>query len=272
MHIMKTLILTITSVFVLQLQVIRAASPEEEARFVAAAKQAFAKHDANALAALTCWDRVPVKRMTDGIKQYTEEVAQTATDITLTNPDPEYPDLVWKDTDGVSYRSNLPVVKQLKITLAPGGKLPNEVTVRYFVGEKEGKLCLLEPAPVPGLAHTLPVEGAQTASGKWFHLSAGDTYVADFTLKPNESRLFDVVTIKPITVDFQTDMSFEKAKQYNSSIPVRTPVRLSMQHGTQFVASASGAGTQFNTDNGKIALKIENGADIPLRVVISTRE
>jgi hypothetical protein len=141
---MKTLILALTSVLVLQLQSVFAASPEEEARFVAAAKQAFAKHDADALAALTCWDRVPDKLKASGKKQYAGDVAQTAGDITLTNPDPDYPDLVWKDTDGVSYRSNLSVIKQLKIIFKTGDFGDG----RYPVGEKDGKLYLLEPAPV----------------------------------------------------------------------------------------------------------------------------
>ena len=142
---MKILILVLTSVLVLQLQSSLAASSEEEARFVAAARQAFAKHDADALAALTCWDRVPDKFKASGKKQYVRDVAQTATDITLANPDPDYPDLVWKDTDGVSYRSNLSVVKQLKITFAPGKEFGD---ARYPIGEKGGKLYLLEPAPV----------------------------------------------------------------------------------------------------------------------------
>jgi hypothetical protein len=141
---MKTLILALTSVLVLQLQSSLAASPEEEARFVAAAKQAFAKHDADALAALTCWDRVPDKLKASGKKQYVRDVAQTVSDITLTNPHLDYPDLVWKDTDGVSYRSNLPVVKQLKITFKTGEFGDG----RYPVGEKDGKLYFLEPAPV----------------------------------------------------------------------------------------------------------------------------
>ncbi|HXT12614.1 MAG TPA: hypothetical protein VN873_13705 [Candidatus Angelobacter sp.] len=122
----------------------RAASPDEEAKFVEAAKQAFEKHDANALAALTCWDRVPNKLRTSGKEQYVRDVAQTIIDITLTNPDPNYPDIVWKDTDGVSYRSNLPVVKQLKITFKTGQFGDG----RYPIGEKNGKLYLSEPAPV----------------------------------------------------------------------------------------------------------------------------
>src|SRR5271169_6542661 len=108
---MKTLILALTAILVFRLQPVLAASSDEEARFVAAAKMAFEKHDADALMALTCWDRVPDKFKAGGKKQYARDVAQTATGITLTNPDPDEPDLVWKDTDGVSYQSNLSVVK-----------------------------------------------------------------------------------------------------------------------------------------------------------------
>jgi hypothetical protein len=142
---MKTLLLALTTILVLRLQLVRAASPDEEARFVAAAKQAFQKHDADALMTLTCWDRVPDKFKDSGKQQYARDVAQTATDIKLTNPDPDEPDLVWKDTDGVSYRSNLSVVKQLKIAFGSGTQFGDGT---YPVGEKDGKLYLLEPAPV----------------------------------------------------------------------------------------------------------------------------
>ena len=150
---MKTFVLVIISVLALQLQSVQAASPEE-AKFVAAAKQAFEKHDADALVAMTCWDRVPDKFKDSGKKQYARDVAQKTTDITLTDPDPNYPDIEWKDKDGVSYRSNLPVIKRLKITLAAGKKLDTKagkVKARdavYPVGEKDGKLYLLKPAPI----------------------------------------------------------------------------------------------------------------------------
>lgn len=142
--IMKRLMLVIASVLALQLQSIKAASSQEESRFLAAAKQAFAKHDADALASLTCWDRVPDKLKASGKKQYARDAAQQAGDITLIDPDPNYPDLVWKDDDGVSYRSNLSVIKQLKITFKTGDLGDGW----YPVGEKDGKLYLLEPAPV----------------------------------------------------------------------------------------------------------------------------
>ncbi|EEF58030.1 hypothetical protein [Pedosphaera parvula] len=142
---MKTLIFALTAILVLRLQPLLAASPDEEARFVAAVKQAFEKRDADALMTLTCWDRVPDKFKASGRKQYARDARQGATDFTLTNPDPNEPDLVWKDTDGVSYRSNLSVVKQFKITFTKGGEFKDGT---YPVGEKDGKLYLLEPAPV----------------------------------------------------------------------------------------------------------------------------
>jgi hypothetical protein len=142
---MKILTLALTTVLAFQLHSALAASPEEETRFLSAAKQAFAKHDADALMALTCWDRVPDKFKDSGKKQYARDVAMEATDISLVAPDPKFPDMVWKDSDGVSYRSNLSVVKQIKITFAKGSRFKDGT---YPVGEKDGKLYLLEPAPV----------------------------------------------------------------------------------------------------------------------------
>jgi hypothetical protein len=162
---MKTLILALTSVLLLQLQSSRAASPEEESRFIAAAKQAFDKHDADALVALTCWDRVPDALKKDGKQQYARIVAgPPATDLKLTNPSPKDANLEWNVDDdprfveidsawkkaGVVYRANLPVIKQLKITFAPmkaDAKTSLTISVKYPVGEKDGKLYFIEPAP-----------------------------------------------------------------------------------------------------------------------------
>jgi hypothetical protein len=101
---MKILILAITSILVFQLQTIRAASPEEEARFVAAAKLAFEKHDTDALVALTCWDQVPNKLKADGQQQYAGIInyAKTiagppVTDIKLLDPDKS--GTQWREVD-----------------------------------------------------------------------------------------------------------------------------------------------------------------------------
>ena len=151
---MKRTILSLILILVIQVQSVLAASPEEEARFVAAVKQSFEKHDVDALMALTYWGNVPDKFKESGKKQYARDVSQTSRDIALSAPNPKYPDVEWKDSDGVLYRSNLPVVKQLKITFVSGAKIDTKIgslKVRdavYPVGEKDGRLYLLEPAPV----------------------------------------------------------------------------------------------------------------------------
>ena len=118
---------------------VRVAFQEEESRFLNAAKTAFKKHDANALIAMTCWDRVPDKLKDSGKQQYARDVANTATDVTLINPYPQFPDIEWEDDAGIAYRSNLPVIKQLKVTFATGEFSDGT----YPVGEKDGKLYLL---------------------------------------------------------------------------------------------------------------------------------
>jgi hypothetical protein len=135
-------------------QLVHGASPDEQAKFLAAAKQAFEKHNSDALAALTYWGRVSDKLKERGKKRYAQEVALTVTDVALSAPDPKSPDLEWKDEAGIAHRSNLPVTKHLKITFAPGSSIQlkrGTVKVRdvtYPVGEKDGKLYLLQPAPV----------------------------------------------------------------------------------------------------------------------------
>jgi hypothetical protein len=158
---MKKCLFTFASVLLLQLQTGVAASPEEEARFVAAVKQAFEKHDAEGLIALTCWDRVTDKSKDFGKRHFAKVVARTATDFTLTNPDPQYPVGEWKEADGVTYGLNLPLVKQLKVVLSVKDKIKDKAPeaidvfgiddygmIIFNVGEKDGKLYLLEPAPV----------------------------------------------------------------------------------------------------------------------------
>jgi hypothetical protein len=157
---MKTLTLALTTVLAFQLHSALAATPEEETRFVTAAKQAFEKHDADALMALTCWDRVP-DRFKDK-RAFASDVALSFTDISLVAPDRQFADFVWKDSDGITYRLNLPVVKQLKISFVKGSRVypvgekdgtimrwhpANDIQI-YPVGEKDGKFYVAEPEPV----------------------------------------------------------------------------------------------------------------------------
>jgi hypothetical protein len=151
---LKTILMALTACLSLSILPAQAASPAAEARFLAAAKAAFQKHDAAALTALVCWDRVPENLQVSGKERLAREVALTATDLVLIAPDPQLPDLEWKDATGTAFRANLPVTRHLKITFAPGSVVQlkrGPVKVKdtsYPVGEKDGKLFLLEPAPV----------------------------------------------------------------------------------------------------------------------------
>jgi hypothetical protein len=124
----------------------QSAYPQDEASFLAAVKKAFADHDPDTLVALTCWDRVPVELKRSGKEQYLHDVAQDVDGITITPPEPGSPDLDWQ-RDGVTYHANLPVTKQLKITPAKGSTFGTGGTGVYPIGQKDGKLFLLEPVP-----------------------------------------------------------------------------------------------------------------------------
>jgi hypothetical protein len=118
-------------------------SPNEEHRFEQAVTTAFANQDISELDELTCWDRVPEARRKAVMELYARDLRFGAKDIKLTEPDPETPDIEWKK-DGIVYKSNLVVIKNIKITFKEGAKYKDGT---YFVGKKDGKLVLLAPAP-----------------------------------------------------------------------------------------------------------------------------
>jgi hypothetical protein len=138
---------------------------QAEASFITAVTNAFAKHDADALVAITCWDHAPEKLKNSGRQQYLGIVSAAGPpikDLKLLDPkhpgpdwnvddDPRFAEIdpAWKKS-GVVYHANLQVVKQLKITFAPakaGDKTPLTITVTYPVGDKGGKLYFIEPVP-----------------------------------------------------------------------------------------------------------------------------
>jgi len=123
-------------------QQINAASPEEEQKFVTAVKSAFAKKDPAALAALTCWDRVPDNLKQRQLKGYASEMKWEANEVSLTKP--EQPDQEWKDKNGVSFKFNLTITKWLR----PSFPAEAHLKIWHSVGEKDGKLFIAAPAPV----------------------------------------------------------------------------------------------------------------------------
>lgn len=159
--------LAITTVLAFLLYSVRAASPEEEARFLTASRQAFERHDSNALVLLTCWDRVPDRIKREGAKQYERAVAATNVLVTLVPPSQKFVQLNdgwtknidsrfvgigrnWEEFNATN-RLNLAIVKELKMVYGPVKNSDGSSTTinwSYPVGEKDGKLYICEPAPL----------------------------------------------------------------------------------------------------------------------------
>ena len=121
-----------------------AASPEAEAGFIVDAKAAFDAKDSSKLLSLVCWDGVAPEMKTMLTKQFSSMVQHPVSKVELVAPSPtmktEY------TRDGVTYRINLDVIKQLKITWVP--KSGDYTTAAIPVGEKDGKLFFTTAAPV----------------------------------------------------------------------------------------------------------------------------
>ena len=121
-----------------------AASPEAEAHFVADAKAAFDTKDSSKLMSLTCWDGVTSEFKTMQTQQYSAMVQSPISKVELVAPDPKQTTEFTRD--GVTYRLNLAVIKQLKITIVT--KPGDSASAAMPVGEKDGKLFIATTAPV----------------------------------------------------------------------------------------------------------------------------
>ena len=126
-----------------------AAPPEEETRFLAAVGKAFDARDASGLDALTCWDRVPEKQKQNLQHTYAALVAEKDAifDFKLVDPDRNFVDRD-RTEDGVTYRMNLPVTRQLNMKATDPRDKKTLFVLTFAVGEKDGKLFLLGSAPV----------------------------------------------------------------------------------------------------------------------------
>jgi hypothetical protein len=126
-----------------------AAPPEEETRFLAAAEKAFDARDASGLDALTYWDRVPEKQKQNLQHAYAALVVEKDAifDFKLVDPDRNFVDRD-RTEDGVTYRMNLPVTRQLNMKATDPRDKKTLFVLTFAVGEKDGKLFLLGSAPV----------------------------------------------------------------------------------------------------------------------------
>ena len=121
------------------------ASPQEEARFLADVKSAIEKKDAKALLKLYCWDGVP-----DSIRSVVEKTTPRLLElkvesIALVAASPESAKREFV-RDGVTYRFNLPLTKQVEVAHSSAEKKTNgKVTIP--VGEKDGKLYITCTVP-----------------------------------------------------------------------------------------------------------------------------
>jgi hypothetical protein len=121
-----------------------AASPEAEAHFVADVKAAFDTKDSSKLLSLVCWDGVTPEWKTMLTPQFSGMVQQKVSGVELVAPDPKQTTEFTRN--GTTYRLNLAVIKQLKITIVT--KPGDSTSAAFPVGEKDGKLFIATTAPV----------------------------------------------------------------------------------------------------------------------------
>jgi hypothetical protein len=121
-----------------------AASVDEETRFLSAVRAAYTSKDKEAIMALTCWDRVTEEHKKMAPKALDFAVRLPVKSVKYTELDPARQTSFTKD--GVTYGPNLPILKQVEVEyVVESGNQKSS----FFVGEKDGKLMIVNLAPQP---------------------------------------------------------------------------------------------------------------------------
>lgn len=141
---MKTTLISLSLVFAFN-SAILAASPEEEARFVAEAEKALKAKDIGAFLKL---------HYLEGVPGYWKEMLNETlplliewpiSQVTLAKPKPGEKEEIELTHDGVKYRAALPITQMLRIKFQAQPGTP--VDASFAVGEKGGKLFITVAAP-----------------------------------------------------------------------------------------------------------------------------
>lgn len=133
---------TFTAALAVLVSIGHAATPEEDARFLAVLREACLKKDKEALVALSNWDRVPpeIKKQTiEGMAHIINEPIKSVEYGTL-----DESRALTRTLNGITYAPNLPVTKQ--VTIVYDLKVGNS-SGTLLVGEKDGKLMIVNLAP-----------------------------------------------------------------------------------------------------------------------------
>jgi hypothetical protein len=125
-----------------------AATPVEEARFVAVVRKAFDEHKSATLVELTCWDRVSEKTKKEAEGMYADLVNQkdVVWDFKLVDPDPKAVEKE-RTEPGVAGRANIAIIKQLDMKFSDKDGKRVLGIIGFAVGEKDGKLLMARQAP-----------------------------------------------------------------------------------------------------------------------------
>jgi hypothetical protein len=123
-----------------------AAAADDEARFLAAVRNAFHDRKASDLSRLTCWDGVPEEDKKKDEQAYAALVAEKDVSFNFELVDRDRK-VVERTEHGVVYRTNLPITRQLDVIIRDKQKKTLGV-IGFPAGRKNGKLMVAGFTPV----------------------------------------------------------------------------------------------------------------------------
>jgi hypothetical protein len=140
---MKQIIKLISVITLLATSICNAASPEEEAKFLASVRAAISDKNKEAYMALHCLDRVTDEQKASVARDAEFLFSKTFQVFEIRDLDPSRPKELTRD--GVRYSPNLESTKMLYMEYT--SELNTKAKIQKNIGEKDGKMMLVILVP-----------------------------------------------------------------------------------------------------------------------------
>ncbi|HEX8311112.1 MAG TPA: hypothetical protein VF614_07335 [Chthoniobacteraceae bacterium] len=131
------------------------------------------------------------------------------------------------------------------------------------------------PALIIGFAATSVLVCAaesETAKSKWFELTENQAYVADFALKPGETKPVEIPATGTQAVGFKSDLFSRQdiTKEQRSAHIKKNIIRMAGSDGKGWIETSLGGTYSYGSKDGKISITLENKSDLEVKVVVYT--
>jgi hypothetical protein len=142
---------------------------------------------------------------------------------------------------------------------------PADGKIRFRIANESDQLFAVKLYTKPYL---------EKAKNPWYTLKEGQNYLKDFSLNTGESEYLEIKSEKEIWVGFDSNAPVSLGSHYKRKFPIQVHQKFTTDQGKDYYdyrfGSLHGGGTRFTPVNGKIEIRVTNGTQRALRIVVWT--